>query len=175
MADHDRMEYPLPRHRMRERNEHDTYTPLSPRPAQRRRSPLTVLLRPYSGPRPGHERDSDLKIYSWRFLGSSGFIMLFMSGEEEPDEQDTGLGFDTHCLVTAGQGTAYGCVREAVLTGNVLRVSLDPAALTALGLEDAEIEATIEAPAEDVARFREVLAQILAYGRADALPTHVVI
>lgn len=105
----------------------------------------------------------------------SGFIMLFMSGEEEPDEQDTRLGFDTHCLVTAGQGTAYGCVRGAVLTGNVLRVSLDPAALTALGLEDAEIEATIEAPAEDVARFREVLARILAYGRADALPTHVVI
>ncbi|MDD9377323.1 Imm10 family immunity protein [Streptomyces sp. ZAF1911] len=105
----------------------------------------------------------------------SGFILLFMSGEEEPDEQDTNLGFDTHCLVTAGQGTAYGCVREAVLTGNVLRLSLDQAALGALRLDDAEIEATIEAPAEDVTRFREVLAQILAYGRADALPTHVVI
>lgn len=105
----------------------------------------------------------------------SGFILLFMSGEEEPDEQDTNLGFDTHCLVTAGQGTAYGCVREAVLTGNVLRLSLDPAALEDLRLADAEIEATIEAPAEDVTRFREVLAQILAYGRADALPTHVVI
>lgn len=108
-------------------------------------------------------------------VDGSGFIMLFMSGEEEPDEQDIRLGFDTHCLVTAGQGTAYGCVRELVLTGNVLRVSLDPAALTALGLEDTEIEATIEAPAEDVARFREVLAQILSFGRADALPTHVII
>lgn len=63
----------------------------------------------------------------------------------------------------------------ADLTSNVLRVSLNPEALTALALEDAEIEATIEAPAGDVARFREVLAQILAYGRADALPTHVTI
>ncbi|MEU6759778.1 hypothetical protein [Streptomyces sp. NPDC046685] len=33
---------------------------------------------------------------------------------------------DTHCLVTAGQRTAYGCVREAVLEGSVLRVVLDP-------------------------------------------------
>ena len=41
-----------------------------------------------------------------------GFVMLFMSSEEEPDEQDIGLGFDMHWLVTAGQGTAYGCVPE---------------------------------------------------------------
>lgn len=103
----------------------------------------------------------------------SGFVLLFMSGEENPDEQDTALGFDTHCLVTAGQGTAYGCVREAVLTGNVLRVSLAPGALAGLRLADADIEATIEAPADDVARFREVLAEVLAYGRADALPVRV--
>ncbi|MFI6090611.1 Imm10 family immunity protein [Streptomyces sp. NPDC051218] len=108
-------------------------------------------------------------------VDGGGFMLLFMSGEEDPDEQDTRLGFDTHCLATAGQGTAYGCVRKAVLTGNVLRLSLNPAALTALGLDDTEVEATIEAPAEDIARFREVLAQILAYGRADALPAHVVI
>lgn len=103
----------------------------------------------------------------------SGFVLLFMSGEENPDEQDTALGFDTHCLVTAGQGTAYGCVREVVLTGNVLRVSLAPGALAGLRLTDADIEATIEAPADDVARFREVLAEVLAYGRADALPVRV--
>lgn len=46
----------------------------------------------------------------------SGFILMFMAGEEEPDDQEVALGMDTHCLVTAGQGTAYGCVREAVLT-----------------------------------------------------------
>ncbi|MFE7156775.1 Imm10 family immunity protein [Streptomyces sp. NPDC057636] len=103
----------------------------------------------------------------------SGFILMFMTGEEEPDDQEVALGMDTHCLVTAGQGTAYGCVREAVLTGNVLRVSLDPEALEDLRLTDSEIEAVIEAPAEDIVLFREVLAQVLGYGRADAAPTRV--
>ncbi|MEU5283125.1 Imm10 family immunity protein [Streptomyces sp. NPDC020755] len=105
----------------------------------------------------------------------SGFILSFMSGEEDPDDQEVALGMDTHCLVTAGQGTAYGCVREAVLKGNVLRVVLDPEALESLRLEDSEIEAVIEAPPHDVVRFREILAQVLAYGRADALPTRVAV
>ncbi|WP_406359529.1 Imm10 family immunity protein [Streptomyces sp. NBC_00715] len=103
----------------------------------------------------------------------SGFILMFMAGEEEPDGQEVALGMDTHCLVTAGQGTAYGCVREAVLTGNILRVSLDPGALEDLRLTDSEIEAVIEAPAEDIILFREVLSQVLGYGRADAVPTRV--
>ncbi|WP_055599647.1 Imm10 family immunity protein [Streptomyces aureus] len=103
----------------------------------------------------------------------SGFIMMFMAGEEEPDDQEVALGMDTHCLVTAGQGTAYGCVREAVLTDNVLRISLDPEALGDLRLTDPEVEAVIEAPAEDIRQFREVLAQVLGYGRADAVPTRV--
>lgn len=105
----------------------------------------------------------------------SGFIMMFMAGEDDPDDQEIALGMDTHCLVTAGQGTAYGCVREAVLTGNVLRVSLRSEALEDLRSSDGEIEAVIEAPAEDVALFREVLTRVLAYGRADAVPTRVAV
>ncbi|WP_327257130.1 Imm10 family immunity protein [Streptomyces sp. NBC_01244] len=105
----------------------------------------------------------------------SGFILMFMAGEEDPDDQEVALGMDTHCLVTAGQGTAYGCVREAVLTGHVLRVSLNPEALADLRLSDSEVEAVIEAPAEDIALFREVLAQVLAYGRADARPARVAV
>ncbi|WP_325063657.1 Imm10 family immunity protein [Streptomyces marianii] len=98
-----------------------------------------------------------------------------MAGEEEPDDQEVALGMDTHCLVTAGQGTAYGCVRGAVLTGNVLHVSLDPDALEDLRLDDSEIEAVIEASTEDIVQFREVLAQVLNYGRADAVPSRLVI
>ncbi|MCF3168976.1 Imm10 family immunity protein [Streptomyces californicus] len=105
----------------------------------------------------------------------SGFILMFMAGEDDPDDQEIALGMDTHCLVTAGQGTAYGCVREAVLTGNVLYVSLNPDALEDLRLDDSEIEAVIEAPADDVAQFREVLAQVLNYGRADAVPSRVAV
>ncbi|POX58653.1 hypothetical protein C3492_37115 [Streptomyces sp. Ru62] len=105
----------------------------------------------------------------------SGFILMFMAGEDDPDEQEVAMGMDTHCLVTAGQGTAYGCVREAVLTGKVLRVSLDPDALENLRLSDSEVEAVIDAPDEDVVQFRKVLAQVLAYGRADALPVRVAV
>ncbi|MFJ9809484.1 hypothetical protein ACIRTB_14780 [Streptomyces sp. NPDC101158] len=105
----------------------------------------------------------------------SGFILMFMAGEEQPDDQEVALGMDTHCLVTAGQGTAYGCVREAVLDGNVLRISLDPEALESLRLDEGEIEAVIEAPAGDLTRFRQVLAQVLTYGRTDAMPTRLAI
>ena len=105
--------------------------------------------------------------------GGSGFVMLFMCDGKDPDDQEVSLGMDTHCLVTANQGTAYGCVRTAVLSENVLRVSLEPSALAALGLEDTEIEAVLEAPAEDIARFREVLPQVLAYGRKDARPERI--
>jgi hypothetical protein len=66
-------------------------------------------------------------------------------------------------------------VRSVVLDGNVLRVSLDPSSLPALGLADAEIEAVLEAPAEDVAAFRAVLPEVLAYGREDARPERVVV
>lgn len=105
----------------------------------------------------------------------SGFLMLFQCNSDEPDEQDISLGFDTHCLVTADQGTAYGCVQSVDLTGNILHVSLTPAALPALGLDDTEIEAVLEAPPEDIAHFREVLPRVLAYGREEARPARVAI
>lgn len=98
------------------------------------------------------------------------FSLLFMCGVDEPDAQDVRLGMDTHCLVTPDQGTAYGCVREVRLDGDVLRVTLDPSSLDALGLTDPVVEALLRAPAADVARMREVLPRILAYGRSAARP-----
>lgn len=118
----------------------------------------------------GAEIDPDGDFIEAGISDRDGFVMLFQCGGEEPDEQDVALGMDTHCLVTAGQGTAYGCVRAVELTDEVFRVSLDPDSLPALGLSDCEIEAVIEAPAADIAQFREVLARVLAYGRADARP-----
>ncbi|MGW7364015.1 hypothetical protein ACWGI8_11425 [Streptomyces sp. NPDC054841] len=80
---------------------------------------------------------------------------------------------DTHCLVTQDQGTSYGCVQEVALSNDLLTVSLDPASLDDLGLEDAEIEAELDLPAEDIERMREVLAQVLAFGREEARPQRV--
>lgn len=102
-----------------------------------------------------------------------GFILLFMSSMGEPSRQNVSLGLDTHCLVTQDQGTAYGCVREITLSNQLLTVSLDPASRDDLGLEDAEIEAELDVPEEDIERMREVLAQVLAFGRADARPRRV--
>ncbi|WP_330289953.1 Imm10 family immunity protein [Streptomyces sp. NBC_00576] len=102
-----------------------------------------------------------------------GFILLFMSNIGEPSRQNVSLGLDTHCLVTQDQGTAYGCVREITLSNQLLTVSLDPASLDDLGLEDAEIEAELDVPDEDIERMREVLAQVLAFGRVDAHPRRV--
>ncbi|MYV51345.1 Imm10 family immunity protein [Streptomyces sp. SID3212] len=101
------------------------------------------------------------------------FSLLFMCDFGEPDAQEVSLGMDTHCLVTPDQGTAYGCVREVELDGDVLRVTLDPSSLDDLGLADPVVEALLRAPAADVARLREVLRRVLAYGRPDARPAVV--
>ncbi|MFI6730629.1 Imm10 family immunity protein [Streptomyces sp. R-74717] len=99
-----------------------------------------------------------------------GFFLLFMSNIGEPSRQDVTLGHDTHCLVTQDQGTAYGCVREVTLSNGLLTVSLDPASLDNLGLEDTRIEAKLDVPDEDIERMRDVLVQVLAFGREDARP-----
>ncbi|MEV4286227.1 Imm10 family immunity protein [Nonomuraea bangladeshensis] len=99
-----------------------------------------------------------------------GLMFDFQCALYEPDEQDITLGWDTHCVVTANQGTAYGAVNELALHGNVLRIVLDPHDLEALGLSDPEIEATIEADDEAIEEFRSALRRILAYGREDARP-----
>ncbi len=99
-----------------------------------------------------------------------GFSLMFMCDFNEPDAQEVSLGMDTHCLVTPDQGTAYGCVREVQLDDDVLRVTLDPESLDDLGLTDPVIEALLRAPAEDLARMREVLPRILRYGRPEGRP-----
>ncbi|MYT70032.1 MULTISPECIES: Imm10 family immunity protein [unclassified Streptomyces] len=99
-----------------------------------------------------------------------GFSLFFMCDFGEPDAQEVSLGMDTHCLVTPDQGTAYGCVQEVWLSDGLLRVTLDPGALGDLGLTDPVVEAVLRAPAEDLARLRDVLPRILRYGRPEARP-----
>lgn len=101
------------------------------------------------------------------------FSLTFMCDFAEPDEQEVSLGTDTHCVVTPDQGTAYGCVREATIDGDVLRIVLDPGSLDDLNLDEPVIEAVLRAPAADIARFREVLSRILAFGRPEARPATV--
>ncbi|MCX5417279.1 Imm10 family immunity protein [Streptomyces sp. NBC_00059] len=99
-----------------------------------------------------------------------GFFLLFTSPVGEPSAQDISLGSDTYCVMTPDQCTAYGCVREVTLAGSLLTVVLDPACLDDLELEDAEIEAVLDVPAESIDEMCEVLAKVLAFGREDARP-----
>lgn len=98
------------------------------------------------------------------------FSLHFMCGFEDPDAQEISLGMDTYCLVTPDQSTAYGCVRTVEFDPELMRVTLDPASLGDLDLEDHVIEIVLRAPAEEVARMREVLTRILGFGRLDARP-----
>jgi hypothetical protein len=102
--------------------------------------------------------------------GGEGFALEFQCSFEEPDAQNIRNGCDSYCVVTPDQGTAYGCVRTVELEGDILRVTFDPESLEALFLDDSVVEAVLHAPAADVARMKEALTRILAYGRPGALP-----
>ncbi|MFE5406605.1 hypothetical protein ACFQ9Z_35885 [Streptomyces sp. NPDC056580] len=62
--------------------------------------------------------------------------------------------------------TAYGCVREIALIDSLLTVSLEPGCLDDLEIEDAEIEALLDVPADSIDRVREVLVKVLSFGSA---------
>ncbi|MFD6276002.1 Imm10 family immunity protein [Streptomyces sp. NPDC060209] len=122
----------------------------------------------------GVERDNDvMQAGVAEDEAGDGFFLLFMSNIGEPSRQNVTLGLDSHCLVTQDQGTAYGCVREVTLSNGLLTVSLDPASLDDLGLEDTKIEAELDVPDEDIERMRDVLVQVLAFGREEARPQRV--
>lgn len=101
--------------------------------------------------------------------GEAGFGLVFQCGLAEPDEQDVALGMDSHCLVTTDGGTAYGCVTEISLDGDLLRIVLDPASLADLEVEDAVIEVTLALGDGEVAALRAGLRRVLGYGRAAEL------
>ena len=86
-----------------------------------------------------------------------------------PTRGDVALGIDTYC-VFADQGPVYGCVREAMLRDRLLRVVLAADAPAHLGVGDCEFEVVLDVEAALVARFRDMLTQILAYSRAEARP-----
>ncbi|MES9537913.1 Imm10 family immunity protein [Actinomadura sp. NPDC000600] len=100
----------------------------------------------------------------------SGRQLTFMCSLYEPEDQDIATGMDSYCLVTPGQGTAYGGVREAVLKDRVLRIVVDPSNLEALGLNDSEIEVILDVEETQIRQFREGLRRVLAYGRPSERP-----
>ncbi|MEU8675434.1 hypothetical protein [Streptomyces sp. NPDC048560] len=99
------------------------------------------------------ETDGDGELQAGVAEEDEGFFLLFTSTAGEPSAQEISLGFDTYCVITPDQSTAYGCVREVALAGTLLTVSLDPGCL-----DDLEAE------------MCEVLARVLTSGREEARP-----
>ncbi|MER7485171.1 hypothetical protein ABTY20_04410 [Streptomyces sp. NPDC126497] len=102
--------------------------------------------------------------------GEESFAIEFQCSFKGPDAQNIRSGCDSYCVVTPGQGTAYGCVRTVELGGDIPRVTFDPDSLESLFLDDPVLQAVLHAPAADTTRMREALVRILASGRPDALP-----
>ncbi len=100
----------------------------------------------------------------------TGFVLIFQCGLDEPDAQDIALGMDSYCVITADEGTDYGCLTEVALADKVLRVVVRPEALHHLGLDDTEIEATLDVDDESIDRLRDGLRLVLNYGRGSARP-----
>jgi hypothetical protein len=103
----------------------------------------------------------------------SGMFLTFMCMLSEPDEQDVMLGMDTYCLVTPDQGTAYGGVKEVAISNGVLRVVVADDDLEALGLDHAEIEATLAVDEKSIEQLRQSLRRVLTYGRPETHPVMV--
>ncbi|MGC9671581.1 Imm10 family immunity protein [Planosporangium sp. 12N6] len=104
---------------------------------------------------------------------STGRSLIFQAAQEPPDDQEIRLGMDTYCLVTESQGTAYGCVEEIVIDRDQLRIVLRKDALADLDLNDDVVEVELAADPEATQTFRDMLREILAYGRDNARPTVV--
>lgn len=98
-------------------------------------------------------------------------VLMFQCSLLEPDEQEIRIGDDSHCLVTADQGCAYGCVEEIVLRDQVLYVKVATDSLADLDLDDHEIEAVLDVPDDVITELRDTLRRIMAYGRPDARPS----
>jgi hypothetical protein len=102
--------------------------------------------------------------------GTGRSLMFQGMAEDPPSQQDIDLEQDTYCLVTETQGTAYGCVEELAIEGDVLRLVLRPDSLDDLDLDETSIEVQLAVSPDSLDAFRRMLREILECGRPNARP-----
>ena len=103
-------------------------------------------------------------------VDGGGRSLTFQASLYPADEQEVSLGMDAYCLTTESHATAYGCLDEVVYDAGQLRLVIRPEALDELGLDDPLIVVQVAADPESVNTFREMLREILAYGRPEVRP-----
>jgi hypothetical protein len=100
----------------------------------------------------------------------TGQQLIFQASLEPPEDEDADLGMDSYCLVMADQRTAYGCLDQVAIDGDVLRLVLREDAPAELGLPDRAVAVTLAVDVASIEALREALRNIVSYGRPDARP-----
>jgi hypothetical protein len=122
------------------------------------------------------EDDGDVFIIAIREADAAGsWTLMFMEPYDVEDPQEVQLGMDTYCLVVdPGQATCYGGVRECVLDGERLRLTLTAEAADSLGMP-VGTSFGLELSPQQVDLLSRGLARVLTSGRADEVPQRLTI
>jgi hypothetical protein len=117
------------------------------------------------------EDDGDVYVVGVReSTDSEAWSLLFIECCDLSNEQDIALGMDTYCLVVSpGQATHYGGVRECELTNGELRLLLSEDAAATLEMPPTA-RFVLELPSHQHELLRRGLRRVLNSGRADAIP-----
>lgn len=105
-------------------------------------------------------------------VSAQSWSLLFMEcTDEDLDDEEIDLGWDTYCLVVdPGQATYYGGVLECRVTDGQLHLKLTADAADTLGLPT-DVTFALDLPADRVSLLKRGLTRVLTSGRADAQPT----
>jgi immunity protein 10 of polymorphic toxin system len=117
------------------------------------------------------EHDGDVFVIAIREADAAGsWTLTFMEPYDVDDPQEILLGMDTYCLVVdPGQATCYGGVRECVLDGQRLRLTLTAEAAGSLGMP-VGTSFDLELSPQQVDLLGRGLARVLTSGRAEEIP-----
>ncbi|SNT11598.1 Immunity protein 10 [Streptosporangium subroseum] len=100
----------------------------------------------------------------------TGNALIFMMSTEEPDEQETGLGMDTYCVVREDQaGTTYGGVTHCEIASGRLTLHFTEEATKELQVEPI-VRVDLQIDDDGVELLRSSLREILLSGRRDQHP-----
>ncbi|MEU8377742.1 Imm10 family immunity protein [Streptosporangium sp. NPDC048865] len=100
----------------------------------------------------------------------TGNALIFMRSTEEPDEQETGLGMDTYCIVREDQaGTTYGGVTYCGIDSGRLTFHFTAQAAKELNMEPV-VRIDLQIDDDSVELLRSGLREILLSGRHDQHP-----
>ncbi|MEU8041807.1 Imm10 family immunity protein [Streptosporangium sp. NPDC049078] len=119
----------------------------------------------------GRDEDEETIVFGMaEHEDGTGNALIFMMSAEEPDEQETGLGMDTYCIVREDQaGTTYGGVTHCGIDSGRLTFHFTAEAAKELNVEPV-VRIDLQIDEGGVELLRSSLREILLSGRHDQHP-----